>query len=86
MILTLGEGYVNEVTWNGLGLVSYCIAPHFKSNHAAASRIDALVQYFLDQGMPFVRRRDGEVIATVCAGSDTGNLGNLGTDRTDTEF
>lgn len=59
------EGYANGVIWDGLGLVPYSIAPHFKSNHSESGRVDAMVQYFVDNNMPFVALRDGEVIISV---------------------
>ena len=56
------EGYANGVIWEGLGLVPYSIAPHFQSNGSESERVDAMVQYFVDNNMPFVALRDGEVI------------------------
>ena len=53
------------VIWDGLGLIPYSIAPHFKSNHSESGRVDAMVRSFVDHKMPFVALRDGEVIISV---------------------
>jgi dipeptidase E len=58
------EGYVGDVVWDGLGLVSRCIAPHYKSDHEDAAGVDRMVNYFEEQGLPFVALRDGEVLVT----------------------
>jgi dipeptidase E len=60
------EGYANDgVIWDGLGLVPYSVAPHFKSDDSESARVDAMVQYFVENNMPFVTLRDGEVVITV---------------------
>jgi dipeptidase E len=59
------EGYANGVIWDGLGLVPYSIAPHFKSDHSESARVDAMVQYFVVNKMPFVALRDGDVVISV---------------------
>ena len=59
------EGYANGVIWNGLGLIPYSIAPHFKSDDSESARVDAVVQYFVANNMPFVALRNGEVVISV---------------------
>ena len=56
------EEYSGEVLWDGLCLVPYCLAPHYKSDHPESSRIDQVVEYFIGNKMPFVALRDGEVL------------------------
>ncbi len=58
----LAEGYDPEVIWGGLGLVPYSIAPHYKSEHPESAAIDRVVDYFVENQMPFKALRDGEVI------------------------
>ena len=59
---SLAAGYEPEVVWEGLGLVPYSLAPHYKSAHPDSVLIDKVVDYFIENGMPFKTLRDGEVI------------------------
>lgn len=60
------EGYQVEPIWDGLGLVSYSIAPHYKSDHDESALVDQCVQYFIDNKMLFIALRDGDdIIAEV---------------------
>ncbi len=68
----VAEGYDDEVLWDGLGLISYSVAPHFRSDHPESARIDAVVDYFTGNKMPFVALRDGEVIVTSARGPSEG--------------
>lgn len=56
------EGYKPEVVWEGMGILPYCIAPHYKSDHPESADIDKTVEYYIDNHIPFVALRDGEVI------------------------
>ena len=56
------NGYLTKFSMQGLGLVDYMIAPHYKSDHLESSSIDKLVRYFQDKKMPYKTLRDGEVI------------------------
>ena len=51
-----------EIIWDGVGLVDYCFAPHYKSDHPESSLVDKMVEYFVENKMPFKTLRDGEVI------------------------
>lgn len=53
-------GYNSEIIWEGLGLVPYAIAPHYRSDHHESAVIEQSVQYFIDHKIPFVALRDGE--------------------------
>jgi dipeptidase E len=55
-------GYDGEVVWEGVGLVPYSLAPHYKSDHPDSKFIDDVVEYFVANEMPFKALRDGEVI------------------------
>jgi dipeptidase E len=60
----LAHGYGPEIVWDGLGLVSYSIAPHYKSDHPDSQRIERTVQHFIDHKILFKALRDGEVIVS----------------------
>jgi dipeptidase E len=54
--------YSAEIVWDGLDLVPYCIAPHFRSDYVHVERIDAAVAYFEDNAVTFRALRDGQTI------------------------
>lgn len=56
------NGYAEDVIWDGLGLLPYAVAPHYKSDHPESADVDKLVQYFIDNHMLFKALRDGEAI------------------------
>ena len=55
-------GYAPEIIWEGLDLVPYSIAPHYKSNHPETAMIDDVVAYFEKHKMPYRTLRDGQAI------------------------
>lgn len=55
-------GYKPEIIWNGLNIIDYSIAPHYKSDHPESASVDKTVEYFKKHKMPFKTLRDGEVI------------------------
>lgn len=54
-------GYEPEVIWEGLGLVPFSFAPHFRSDHPESRLIERAVEYFQRHRLPFRALRDGEV-------------------------
>lgn len=56
------ERYNKKIVWEGLNLVDYSLAPHYKSNHPEAGMVDKTVEYFIKQKLPFKTLRDGEII------------------------
>ena len=46
----------------GFGVIPYAIAPHYKSDHPEFAATDNLVQYYIDNHMPFKTLHDGEAI------------------------
>lgn len=54
--------YNKEIIWDCLGLVSFCIAEHYKSDHLESKDIDKLISYYIDHHIPFIALRDGEAI------------------------
>jgi dipeptidase E len=62
------EGYGDEIILEGLGLLPFSIAPHFKSDHPESRQIDEVVAYFEARGIPYRTLRDGEsIVAEYCA-------------------
>jgi dipeptidase E len=60
--ITVPAGYNPEIIWEGLELVNYSIAPHYKSNHPESAMVNETVKYFIENKMPHKTLRDGEVI------------------------
>lgn len=56
------EGYDKEIIWDCLGILPYCVAPHYKSDHPESADVDKTVEYYIDNHIPFVAMRDGEAI------------------------
>jgi dipeptidase E len=55
-------GYEPEIIWDCLGLIPYCVAPHYKSDHPESADVDKTVTYYMDNHVPFIALHDGEVI------------------------
>lgn len=56
------EGYQEDIIWEGLSLINYCIATHYKSDHYESELINKTVEYFIENKILFKALRDGEVI------------------------
>ena len=56
------KGYQAQIIWEGLSLLPFSIAPHFKSDHPESAMIDGVVEYFEARGLPYRTLRDGESI------------------------
>jgi dipeptidase E len=56
------DRYPKETTWEGLGLIDYAIAPHYKSDHPESESIDKVIEYFSEQKIPYRALHDGEAI------------------------
>jgi len=56
------SGLGSEIIWDGLGVIDYSVAPHYKSDHPESAMIDDVVSYFESHRMPYKTMRDGEVI------------------------
>lgn len=56
------DGYDKAVIWEGLGVLNYVIAPHYKSDHPESEDISKCVDYLIDNHILFKALRDGEVI------------------------
>lgn len=56
------SGYDASTVWEGLGLLPYAIAPHYRSDHPESPAIERLVGRFIDDRTLFRTLRDGEAI------------------------
>jgi dipeptidase E len=56
------EGYEHKIIWEGLNIIPYEIAPHYKSDHPESDDIDKVVDYYEKNNIPYKALRDGEVI------------------------
>lgn len=54
--------YDDATIWDGLNVLPYAIAPHYKSDHPESLMIDVTIQYFIDKHIPYKALRDGEAI------------------------
>jgi dipeptidase E len=53
-------GYTGDVLWDGLGLIPFYVAPHYRSDHPESPLIERVVEYFVATGTSFITLRDGE--------------------------
>jgi len=58
----LPEGYKNQTIWDGIGLINYCFAPHYHSDHPESEVMNKTIQYFTDNKILFKALKDGEVL------------------------
>lgn len=56
------EGYKAEIIWDGLGIIDYAYAPHYRSNHPESADIEKMVKYFEKNKIPHKTLHDGEAI------------------------
>jgi dipeptidase E len=55
-------GYPAEAIWEGLNLIPFYVAPHYRSDHVESAAIERTVAYYIDHKLPFVALRDGEAL------------------------
>lgn len=56
------DGYINDIVWDGLNLIPYSIAPHYRSDHPESADIEKVVNYFEEHGIAYKTLRDGQAI------------------------
>lgn len=56
------EGYKADFDWDGLGILDYYIAVHYKSDHAESSDVDKEIEYCEKNNISYKTLSDGEVI------------------------
>lgn len=55
-------GEEDQTIWEGLSILNYAIVPHYKSDHKESEDVDKVIEYMVDNKIPFKALRDGEVI------------------------
>jgi dipeptidase E len=53
---------VPSPTWDGLGLIDFSLAPHYRSQHPEAAAIQRVVAHFRAHEMPYRTVRDGQAL------------------------
>lgn len=56
------RGYQDEFSWEGLGLIQYNLAVHYKSNHPESDMVEEEIDYYKEHDIPYKTLRDGEVL------------------------
>jgi len=56
------EGYKSDFSWEGLGILDYHVAVHYKSDHSESADIDKEIEYCEKNNIPYKTLSDGEVI------------------------
>jgi len=56
-------GYDADVVWEGLGLIPFALAVHFKSDDSQSALIDRAIAYYEANGVPNRTLRDGVAAA-----------------------
>ena len=54
--------YNPEVIWEGLNFVPYWIVPHYQSDHFESEMMEAVVEFYRRENLPFKTLRDGEAL------------------------
>lgn len=62
-----------ELQWVGLGIIDFCIAPHYRSEHAESAAIENVVKYYEKNGIKYRTLRDGEALRII-----DGNIESVG--------
>jgi dipeptidase E len=58
---TVPDGYDEAVIWDGLGLLPFAFAPHYRPETAVGGATP-VVDYYIDHHIPFVALRDGQAL------------------------
>lgn len=58
----VSEGYEKETIWEGLGLIDFYLAVHYKSVHIESAMVDKEVEFCEKNNVPYKTLRDGEVL------------------------
>ncbi|OIP86692.1 hypothetical protein AUK05_03100 [Candidatus Shapirobacteria bacterium CG2_30_35_20] len=59
---TIPDGYKDEIIWDGLNIIDFAFAPHYKSDHPESEMVDNEVEHYQKTGVKFKTLHDGEVI------------------------
>lgn len=62
-VTAVGAGYPpGDPVWEGLGLLPYAVAPHYRSDNPESPVIERLVEHYVERHVLFRALRDGQVI------------------------
>ena len=53
---------LQQIIWEGLGIIDFTFLPHYKSEHSEAAAIDKELEYCKEKGISYRTLSDGEVI------------------------
>jgi len=56
------DGYEKGIIWEGLKILDYYFAPHYRSDHPESELVEKQVEYYEKNKMPYKALHDGEVI------------------------
>lgn len=56
------ENYKSEYSLDGLSLIKYVVAVHYKSDHPESAQVDKYVEFCEREKIPYKTLRDGDVI------------------------
>jgi dipeptidase E len=56
------NGYEHPTIWEGLGIIDYYIVPHYRCDHFESESMEAVVDYYRENHLPYRTIPDGEVI------------------------
>jgi len=56
------DGYDSEIIWEGLNLIDYSVAVHYKSEHSESYLTDKEIEFYEQNKMPYKKLCDGEVL------------------------
>jgi dipeptidase E len=54
--------YEHTTIWEGLGIIDYYIVPHYRCDHFESESMEAVVDYYRENDLPYQAIPDGEVI------------------------
>ena len=58
----LAVGYEHPTIWEGLGIIDYYIVPHYRCDHIESESMEAVVNYYCENKLPYQTISDGTVI------------------------
>jgi dipeptidase E len=56
------DGYEKEIVWEGLNLLPYAIAVHYKSDHSESKSTDREIAFYQNNGIPYRTLSDGQAL------------------------
>ncbi|GEP11297.1 Type 1 glutamine amidotransferase-like domain-containing protein [Methylobacterium gnaphalii] len=56
------EGYPSEIVWDGLGLVPFRVAVHYRSDHPESADVEREIAFYEREGLAYRTLRDGQVL------------------------